>query len=1424
MSRTSSFASGIHGLIAGRDEPRRSLRRRCAAQADAIESLELRELLAGVVAQQSTFDFELFGENIEEQAGEEQVLQVEGYSYSASLRDPDDPFEGVETISGGAGLARQPWDNANGVGSPASALRRQEIASITKTITATGVLNALQELTDSIGELSTRLDDPIIDYLPDSWGSTSSPAFDGITVRQLLTHTSGLRASAAATPTTPAFPGTVGGIPGGFTNSGYVYSDLQSVTQSGTVFSNASSYWTINYAFFRVALPYMWAEAEDVGLGPTEPTFRDQLEAADNGQFINIDALPLGVWNQIQEDFGYTPADLIFGNRLLLGPDELTASAYKTYIIRNVLPEGVPLPTQTGPTPTLLYQFPAPNGVAGRNTGNQTLLAGSRGMNLSANHVREIFTWLRYSDTVLNDETRSLMESEFLGFRPNFSGVLGTYYGHDGINFSAQVPGAAPNTNAPRNNTIAMSFPNGVEGTMLMSSQLGSAFGAAFDPNAGANSPARSIMDAYDNAWTHITYAGDPSSDSSDGNDVFTLRADDVAPDNWIELDLNGTVVMERRIDTLHSLTLLGYSGDDSLIIQDLPNGMELDIVFDGSSGDDSITIGTLGENVSLTVDFLGTSGEDTATVNALADDVELDFTFEGGVSGDTLTLNNLSDSGSLNIHYEGGSGEDSVGINTLSPTAPLDLVFNGGSSGDSANINSLPASAEFTFSGQAGDDTLQVSGTTPGSIVTFNGGDNNDSATLGTGNLDSVRSTFLFVGGSGSDSLTANDRLNISQEQTHNGFDQEYIVRSTRIERSGIGIVGQFSQLENVRLDASNEKSLVRVLSSLGPTRLHLESHNGDDRIVLGSGNAGSQIETNIDVDTGSGNDELVVDDRFSQGGSETYVVQSKFFQSAEIPVVEWNEPPETIRLRQRRAASETNVRDVLDDVRLEVEGGEGDDHIYVHASQPESRMFLEGRGGDDVIILGEESSNVDPIRGEVRAFGGDHADRVVLRDRSGSGGDGRGYRFIDRFVDVVGSSFGQLVVPEEEGTELVEVQAGTDDDTFDVRTWMSAELHLHGSLGSDELVVAATAKTVDPILGEITFFADGILFPGVPSPDFDTVVIHDQKRAGSPDYDVDVGPDLAGLFSTTDFNLTHSGVEELDLKSNKKSNTINVFGQSSILHKADYVLNLGNGNDVVNVEAPVTATVHANGGGGKDRVVVEGTANADSATLLGHQLDVRVAGTLPTTTVIRDKKIQSLRFRADAGLDVVNFEGVDGQREKILVQATQTEGRGSITAKPFRPLVFEGLEDIHVEGNAGDDDRLRFAGTSQNDTFSVNPVGEGTTDQPFVQLTNNNAQQLLKLRDALDVGTPVVAGGSGDDTFRVTLLVNDAENPLRNVSLDGGKGKQDVLIVNHDNAEFALVEPAKSQKKGTLQFDNGTAILDILYRGFEELVGDLF
>jgi hypothetical protein len=145
-------------------------------------------------------------------------------------------------------------------------------------------------------------------------------------------------------------------------------------------------------------------------------------------------------------------------------------------------------------------------------------------------------------------------------------------------------------------------------------------------------------------------------------------------------------------------------------------------------------------------------------------------------------------------------------------------------------------------------------------------------------------------------------------------------------------------------------------------------------------------------------------------------------------------------------------------------------------------------------------------------------------------------------------------------------------------------------------------------------------------------------------------------------------------------------------------------------------------------------------------------------------------------------------------------------------------------VNGNPSDSDTFQFIGSSNNDTVVINPVGMGTTVQPFVHILQSNGSSLLKLRDATNVGVPSIRGGEGSDLFRVTIFPSGMTYPIRDLHLDAGEdaGNSDLdqLIISYNTNAFLPLQPPASASNGLLQFGNGLDILDILYENFERLL----
>ncbi|MBX3440193.1 MAG: hypothetical protein KF861_22075, partial [Planctomycetaceae bacterium] len=146
--------SELKMALANQSSPSRRRRRQRGESIGrgGLESLESRELLAGVVEGQSTFDLEQFAANIEEQAGTGAAggLNVIGYTYAISQRDADNPYGVFEYLEDGDGFARMWWDGANDAAVLSDPSQAQESASLVKTITAAAVLKLLQDQPGSV--------------------------------------------------------------------------------------------------------------------------------------------------------------------------------------------------------------------------------------------------------------------------------------------------------------------------------------------------------------------------------------------------------------------------------------------------------------------------------------------------------------------------------------------------------------------------------------------------------------------------------------------------------------------------------------------------------------------------------------------------------------------------------------------------------------------------------------------------------------------------------------------------------------------------------------------------------------------------------------------------------------------------------------------------------------------------------------------------------------------------------------------------------------------------------------------------------------------------------------------------------------------------------------------------------------------------
>jgi len=180
------------------------------------------EPLSKIVAQESNLSFSMdaFEDNIRDAFEDETV----GFAYAIARN-------GLLARADGVGLARTSTDDSE---IEQSQHFRMNIASVSKTVTATAVLRLLQMK-------GLTPDSFVSPYLPPDW--EMGPGIATLSFRDLLTHHTGFCRQ----------------------NESWDYATLQSYIEAGIDFDDKEDYCyqNTNFALFRVLIPHLWGLADD---------------------------------------------------------------------------------------------------------------------------------------------------------------------------------------------------------------------------------------------------------------------------------------------------------------------------------------------------------------------------------------------------------------------------------------------------------------------------------------------------------------------------------------------------------------------------------------------------------------------------------------------------------------------------------------------------------------------------------------------------------------------------------------------------------------------------------------------------------------------------------------------------------------------------------------------------------------------------------------------------------------------------------------------------------------------------------------------------------------------------------------------------------------------------------------------------------
>lgn len=367
------------------------------------------------------FDLDLFVANVEAALDG----SATGWAYSISK-------DGHLYAENGGGLAVTAMDvSSAGGGIPHSPSKLQDIASVSKTITALTVLRLLQEH-------GYDVDRQLWKCVPGTTWTHGSGDISQGEIRDFLSHTSG--------------------IP----NTGLDYFSLKNRYQENANYADHSyNYVNANYAYMRLAIAYLYSELGELAY----PLSSVEYDVDNNG----------APETDLEDAINQAYIEAV--NKYVFAPCGISWKEPK--------PDG-----EANPTMNYNFNMDTP----GWNKGDMTKFAGSAGWRLSASDLNNIIATLRYTDKILNDEYKSKMNAELLGWHNDDSiyNALtggGRAYGHEGYYEDKYGPNEAADPQGRGVFTGFMMFPINVEVAAVVNS-LG-----------GTNTMCRELRDAYNNAW-----------------------------------------------------------------------------------------------------------------------------------------------------------------------------------------------------------------------------------------------------------------------------------------------------------------------------------------------------------------------------------------------------------------------------------------------------------------------------------------------------------------------------------------------------------------------------------------------------------------------------------------------------------------------------------------------------------------------------------------------------------------------------------------------------------------------------------------------------------------------------------------------------------------------------------------------------------
>jgi Ca2+-binding RTX toxin-like protein len=820
-------------------------------------------------------------------------------------------------------------------------------------------------------------------------------------------------------------------------------------------------------------------------------------------------------------------------------------------------------------------------------------------------------------------------------------------------------------------------------------------------------------------------------------DDLLTYTAGAAVANN-LSVSLSGGVYTFR--DTAETISVLGIPGatgsgtntvtvpatGDGLIgisinLGDRNDVLSIDsavhtIAVKGGDGHDTIDVGTfVGGNLSaikaaVTVD--GEAGTDTVRVNDTGSSFARGYT----VTAAKVTVTKQIIQGGSNDEFD------------VSYTGTENLAVNAGSA-----------------SGGIYADLFSVRGTKAGTKTTLNGGEGDDSFTVGnTANtLDDIQGVLVLNGG--------NDQFGDGVFfLDHGSSARSYTLRADQIlARTGSAQIA-YSGLEGLSLNTGDFADSVAVIATTADTPVFLNLGGGNDRVTLGTAaisldGFGSAVSVN------------------GQAGTDAIILNDQGDTNANVYVVN------TTEVRRNGSA----ILSYAGAESLTLNAGSFDDEAYVQSTLATTPVALKMGDGDDVVGVGSGSTlattSLAAILGALTVDGQAGSDSLTLYDLGSTplifNEAGTALIPVDYTVTANSVSRTQVAPITYASLDVLSVFAATaplifftpftaDGNDIVVKGTSAGTLFHLGTYGSYTVTVGSDGQSLDTIQGAFQIISQGSLA---------ALVLNDQGDANANSYAItnaSVARSGAAMIYYALVNPSHPSTR-VTLNAGASGDTVAVTSTSALV---PVTLNMGAGSDTVTVGGGplrldgIASTVSVNGQAGADAITLSDVDPGMAPVPGNGYLITSTSVTRGSSQVLAYDTAESLTLNAGTGDDII---AVASARPETPVVVRAGLGNDTLRLGSFGVPVLDGA--VTLDGQGGTDwldystspmgVRANLAlGTATGAAGGVSNIENVTGGQGDDILVGNDQANVLWGRHGRDIligrgGADQLLGETGDD-----------------------------------------------------------------------------